>query len=109
MARTRREGAARDDVPESVYRVCRMMKTLGNPQAYALVRLLAGEEDGLPVHEIAARLRRSQPAVSAMLRSLRDQDIARCRREGKCVIYGIRDAGAMKTLMDRTEALVRKL
>jgi DNA-binding transcriptional ArsR family regulator len=89
MGQVRFEDVDWEDMEEIPYRTSRLMKALGNPKTYALVRWLF-KERALTVQEIADRLHRSQQAVSVMLRSLRELDIVRYQRQEQNVIYALK-------------------
>jgi DNA-binding transcriptional ArsR family regulator len=95
------------DMEEIPYRASRLMKTLGNPKTYALVQILL-EDRALTVQEIADRLRRSQQAVSVMLRSLRELEVVQYQRRDQNVIYALKDPDAMRAGMKHVEDVVRR-
>ncbi|MHC4598589.1 MAG: hypothetical protein ACYS47_06255, partial [Planctomycetota bacterium] len=74
------------DMEEIPYRASRLLKTLGNPKTYALLRLLLAEEV-LAVEDMATRLNRSAWNVSKILRPLRDLEIVRYQRAGRRSLY----------------------
>jgi DNA-binding transcriptional ArsR family regulator len=107
MTRVRFEEVNWHDMAEIPYRASRLMKTLGNPKAYALVQILL-EDRALTVQEIADKLHRSQQAVSIMLRSLRDLEVVRYQRREKNVIYALKDPAALRAGMKHMEEVVRR-
>jgi DNA-binding transcriptional ArsR family regulator len=64
-------------------------KTLSDPTRLRILTTLAAGERC--VHEICARLRMSQPAVSHQLRLLRVQRLVRARRAGREIFYSLLD------------------
>lgn len=107
MPRMRYEEVNWDDMEEIPYRASRLLKTLGNPKAYALVHLLL-EDRALTVQELADSLQRSQQDTSIILRSLRELEVVRYQRKDKCVIYTLKDPDAMRSLLDQAEVNVRR-
>jgi DNA-binding transcriptional ArsR family regulator len=93
------------DMAEVPYRASRMLKALGNPKAYALVLLLA-EHGALEVDEIVRLLDRSKPAVSNILRALRDLEIVRYQRKGAAVIYTLKAPESLREILRRCETYV---
>lgn len=67
-------------------------EALGDPTRREILRLLSA--GGKPVHEIAASLPISRPAVSRHLRLLKDAGMVAERAEGTRRIYHLRAAGA---------------
>ena len=94
------------DMPEISYRASRIFRALGNPKAYAFLKLLLQEEI-LSVHEICARLNRKQPGVSKMLRTLRDLDLIRYQREGSTAIYTFKDGESLQSMLGSAELVVQ--
>jgi ArsR family transcriptional regulator len=66
-----------------------MFKTLSDPTRLRILGALGGRE--LCVHEICAKLRMSQPAVSHQLRLLRVAHLVRGRRAGREIFYSVAD------------------
>jgi DNA-binding transcriptional ArsR family regulator len=64
---------------------------LGDPTRREILRLLS--EGGRPVHEIAATLPISRPAVSRHLRLLKEAGMVAERAEGNRRIYQLQDEG----------------
>ena len=75
---------------DRVHELSEIFKTLGDPtRLRILAALCAGERC---VHELCARLRMSQPAVSHQLRTLRAARLVKPRREGREIFYSLDDA-----------------
>ncbi|MCU0723527.1 MAG: ArsR family transcriptional regulator [Planctomycetes bacterium] len=108
MARKPRVGVDWFDMRETPYRASRILKSLGNPKAYSLVRLLL-EEGVLNVTEMCAALKRSQVAVSKVLRSLRELDLVRYQKEKQFTVYTVKDPSATKRLCLAAEALAERI
>jgi ArsR family transcriptional regulator len=70
-------------------RLAGMFKALSDPNRVRIVSLLAGAE--LCVCDLAAALDMSQSAVSHQLRTLRNLQLVRWRREGRQVFYALDD------------------
>jgi len=64
---------------------------LGDPTRREILRLLSN--DDMPVHEIAAALPISRPAVSRHLRLLKDAGMVAEEAQGNRRIYHLRDEG----------------
>jgi DNA-binding transcriptional ArsR family regulator len=75
---------------------------LGDPTRREILRLL-GEGDK-PVHEIAAVLPISRPAVSRHLRLLKDAGMVSERADGSRRIYHLQDGG-MRAVQDYLEGV----
>jgi DNA-binding transcriptional ArsR family regulator len=95
------------DMPETEYRGSRLMRALGSPKNYALVKLLM-KHGPLPVEEIAARLNRVPWDVSKMLRPLRDLDVVRFQKDGRYTLYTLKDPEGLGDLVRGAEAYARK-
>jgi DNA-binding transcriptional ArsR family regulator len=84
-------------------------EALGDPNRREILRTLAAAD--LPVHEIAARLPISRPAVSRHLRLLRDAGLVSERTLGTRHIYHLETEGlaTIQTYLERVwgEAAVR--
>jgi ArsR family transcriptional regulator len=76
-----------DDAPAS--RLAETFKALSDPTRLRIVSLLDAAE--LCVRDLAAALGMSQSAISHQLRTLRDMDLVRWRREGRKVFYALED------------------
>ncbi len=82
--------ARRSAIPaEHQERLAKLFKVLGDPTRLGLVMALRGGE--MCVCDLAATLRMSESAVSHQLRRLREQDLARSRRDGQVVYYSLSD------------------
>lgn|GEM_PF-1560826 len=90
------------DMEEIPYRASRLLKALGNPKTYALARLLL-EKDVLTVEQMARALKRSQPTISKILRTLRDLEVVRYQRKGNEVYYTLKDKRPLGALLDEAE------
>ena len=66
-----------------------LFRVLSSPVRVAIVDLLAGE--AMFVHQIVATSGLSQPHVSQQLRILRDAGLVRRVRQGREVVYTLRD------------------
>jgi DNA-binding transcriptional ArsR family regulator len=75
---------------------------LGDPNRREILRLLSG--GGRPVHEIAAALPISRPAVSRHLRLLKDAGMVAERAEGNRRIYHLQDEG-VRAVQDYLEGV----
>jgi len=82
--------AARAGDADRVHELAEIFKTLGDPtRLRILAALRAGERC---VHDLCARLRMSQPAVSHQLRTLRAAGLVKPRRAGREIFYSLDDA-----------------
>jgi DNA-binding transcriptional ArsR family regulator len=95
------------DMPEPDYRASRLLKALGSPKAFALVKLLA-RHDVLNVEEMASQLHRTPSDVSKMLKPLRDLDVVRFQKDGRYTLYTLKDRKSMETLLHDAEEYTRK-
>jgi DNA-binding transcriptional ArsR family regulator len=75
---------------------------LGDPNRREILRLLSGGDK--PVHEIAAALPISRPAVSRHLRLLKDAGMVAERAEGNRRIYHLQ-AGGVRAVQDYLEGV----
>ncbi len=75
---------------------------LGDPNRREILRLLS--EGDKPVHEIAAALPISRPAVSRHLRLLKDAGMVAERAEGNRRIYHLQDGG-LRAVQDYLEGV----
>jgi ArsR family transcriptional regulator len=79
-----------DRSQDRVHDLADIFKLLGDPTRLRLLAALtAGERC---VHELCARLRMSQPAVSHQLRILRAARLVKPRRAGREIFYQLDDA-----------------
>lgn len=76
------------DDPTAI-RLAETFKALSDPTRVRIVSLLADAE--LCVCDLAAALHMSQSAVSHQLRTLRDLQLVRWRREGRQIFYALDD------------------
>jgi DNA-binding transcriptional ArsR family regulator len=75
---------------------------LGDPNRREILRLLSGGDK--PVHQIAAALPISRPAVSRHLRLLKDAGMVAERAEGSRRIYHLQDGG-LRAVQDYLEGV----
>ena len=94
------------DMAEIPFRASRLFRALSNPKAYSLCRLLL-ERGSMEVGEMVTALDRSQPAVSRILRGLRDLNVVRYQKSGKATVYKIKHPGKLRSILDRGEAYIR--
>ncbi|MBM3327211.1 MAG: winged helix-turn-helix transcriptional regulator [Calditrichaeota bacterium] len=80
---------ARLETPRLRLRISAMFKLLSDPARLKIITAL--EEGELCVCEIAAIVQLSQSSVSHHLRSLRELNLVRVRRQGKMVFYVLAD------------------
>jgi DNA-binding transcriptional ArsR family regulator len=93
-------------MPERHYRSSRICRTLGNPTAYSILRLIGrGRRQPTELKEI---LHLSLPTICVCLRNLRNLDLVRYDnlRQGK--IYYIKDL-AILDILEQIDALVGKI
>jgi DNA-binding transcriptional ArsR family regulator len=82
--------ARRSAIPaDQLERLAKLYKALGDPTRLGLVMALRGGE--MCVCDLAATLGMTESAVSHQLRRLREEDLARSRREGQVVYYSLSD------------------
>ena len=75
---------------EVVGKLSRTFSVLGDPTRTRVIFVLSKHE--LCVAEIASLLDMSHSAISHQLRSLRDLDLVRCRKEGRRSYYSLIDS-----------------
>jgi predicted transcriptional regulator len=95
------------DMPEADYRSSRLLRALGSPKAFALVKLLV-QHDVLNVEDLASRLHRTPWDVSKMLKPLRDLDVVRFQKDGRYTLYTLKDRKGMEILLEGAEGYTRK-
>ena len=76
--------------PERANSLSELFKTLGDPTRIRIIDALAKSE--LCVCDLAELLGLSQSATSHQLRVLRNNNLAKYRREGKMVYYSVHDS-----------------
>ncbi|MSP17347.1 MAG: ArsR family transcriptional regulator, partial [Myxococcales bacterium] len=79
-----------------------IFKSLSDPTRLRILATLA-EGDGACVHEICARVRLSQSAVSHQLGTLRAARLVRHRRAGREVIYSLDDEHVLSLITRAAE------
>jgi DNA-binding transcriptional regulator GbsR (MarR family) len=61
----------------------------------------------MEVGEMVKALDRSQPAVSRILRTLRDLNVVRYQKARKLTLYKVKHANELQSLLDCGEAYIR--
>jgi DNA-binding transcriptional ArsR family regulator len=74
---------------QTLYQVSHLFKVLGDPTRIRILYALKDEE--LCVCDLSFILKMSQSAISHQLKSLRDADLVRNKKEGKVVFYRLAD------------------
>jgi DNA-binding transcriptional ArsR family regulator len=74
---------------ETDYRASRVCRVLGNPTAYAIVKVLLEKE--MSPSMLAAGIGMSLPLASATLRTLRNVDVVRYETRGSEKTYYVKD------------------
>jgi len=85
------------DMDESLYRASRICRVLGNPKAYQILAELRTLGAATPT-ELAPRINRTMASTCITLKSLREVDLVRYQRNGKNVVYRVKDSQVEKTL-----------
>ena len=93
----------KERIPENRYRASRICRALGNPTAYEILTLLAGQRK--TPEELASRIGVNVATVSQVLRVLRNLDLVRYEVKWRQHEYWIKANGA-KTVMKGLEKLV---
>ncbi len=88
----------------SEHRASRVLKLLGNPVRYQIIRLL-GEHEELTSSQLARQLERRQANVSQHLAKLKEQALVSSKRRGVPVWYRLNRRGIL-ALMDELENLL---
>ena len=96
----------RKKMHETEYRASRVCRVLGNPTAYAIVKVLLKKEASPSV--LAASIGLSLPLVSATLRTLRNVDVVRYETRGNERTYYIKDKAVADTCR-ALESLVNRM
>jgi DNA-binding transcriptional ArsR family regulator len=78
--------------PTAAEQAAAQAKALGDPTRLAIAHALIGGEE-LCVCDLSWVMERPENLVSHHLRSLRQADIVRSRREGKMVLYSLTERG----------------
>lgn len=91
---------------ESEFRASRLLKELGVPTRYQIVKLL--EQNPMTVGELAATLEMSVAAVSHHLHILRAIDVVRYDRDGQNAIYRLK-ASLVPSVLRKAERCAAKL
>ncbi len=82
---------AKEDLPsaESIDRVAMLYKVFGDPTRLKILHLLSTSE--MCVCDISHALEMTQSAISHQLKSLKQADLIKNRKEGKVVYYSLDD------------------
>lgn len=91
---------------ESEFRASRLLKELGVPTRYQIVKLL--QHSPMTVAQLAAELKRTVPTVSHHLHILRALDVVRYRASGKNLVYRIK-ATSIPSLLAAAERSAAQL
>lgn len=94
-----------NDMKERRFRASRLFKALSNPKAYDLCRLLL-EQGAMEVAELSQALGRSQPAISRILRTLRDLNVVRYQKADGSTFYTAKHPRKLAALLDIAEAYI---
>ena len=91
---------------EGSYRQSRLCRLLGNPVAFAMVRLLA-ENKELSPSEIARAVGRSVQRVSTVLGALRLGEVVRYESDGKRNLYRLKHPSEVKGVLSALSRFVK--
>ena len=91
---------------EGSYRQSRLCRLLGNPVAYAVVQLLA-ENNELNPSEIARTVGRSVQRVSTVLGALRLADVVRYDTDGKRNRYRLKHPSEVRSVLSALSRFVK--
>ncbi|MGH7371357.1 MAG: methyltransferase family protein [Candidatus Methylomirabilales bacterium] len=83
---------------EQVYRQSRLCRVLGNPLTFAVVQILAKNQEMSP-SQIAAAVGRSVSRVSNILAALRLVDVVRYQTEGRKARYRLKHPRETRKLL----------
>ncbi len=89
---------------ETSFRCSRVCKVLGNPVAFQILEAIAKEP--CAPSELAKKVRRSMPAVSHQLRSLRMADLVRFTSKGQYVLYRLKYQKEVLEIIDGLKGLI---
>jgi len=101
VARPRSRSHDEDGVTAADQRTARLLKALAHPARVALVRRLA--EAPRCVHELVGELGLDQPLVSQHLRVLRSAGVLSGERQGREIVYSLRDDHVAHIVLDAVE------
>jgi DNA-binding transcriptional ArsR family regulator len=93
-------------VEEAHYRQSRLCRVLGNPVAFAVVRLLAEHKEMTP-SEIARAVGRSVSRISNLLAALRLAEMARYDTDGRSSRYRLKHPREARRLLDGLAGFVK--
>ena len=93
-------------MPETMYRVSRYFRVLGNPTAYLILRSL-GKKQKSPT-ELSEQLDIPITTISSTLRHLREVNLVRYETRSRCKVYMLKDRDVLD-LLGRGEALADKM
>jgi len=90
--------ATKANMPETMYRASRCCRTLGNPTAYLILRILGASR--MTPTEISEVVEMSLSSISFTLRQLRNLDLVRYETRGIHKEYWIKDRKILDVLAD---------
>ena len=91
---------------EEAYRQSRLCRLLGNPVAFAIVRILAENREMGP-GEIAKAVGRSVSRVSNVLSALRLAEVVRYQTEGKRTRYRLKHPREVRKILESLGEFVK--
>ena len=91
---------------EGSYRQLRLCRLLGNPVAFAIVQLLADNQEMSP-SEIAWAIARSEPRVSNVLAALRLAEVVRYETAGRRTKYRLKHTHEIRKLLGALDGFVK--
>ena len=83
---------------EFLRRTAQVLRMLAHPHRLKIVEILEGCDEGVPVHEITARLGLPQASTSQHLNQMRRVGLVDCDRRGREVRYRIADDRSLSIL-----------
>ncbi|MFN6944652.1 MAG: ArsR/SmtB family transcription factor [Cytophagaceae bacterium] len=83
--------------PEKLQKACGMLKTISHPVRMTIIDLLDKHEE-LNVSELQGFLSIEQAALSHHLITMKDKGILQCNRDGKNMMYSLKEKRILKIL-----------
>ncbi len=83
--------------PEQLEKVCGILKAIAHPVRVSVVDLLEIHQE-MSVGDLQERLSIEQATLSHHLITMKDKNILQCRREGKNMLYSLKEKRLVKIL-----------
>ncbi len=83
--------------PEQLEKVCTILKAIAHPVRMSVIELLERNKE-MSVGDLQEHLSVEQAALSHHLITMKDKGILQCRREGKNMLYSLKEKRIVKIL-----------